>query len=210
MLRRTILRRTRSGGFLQIKDDPMTRWMEDEELQAVRGDVEKAVGLSIGMASPLWLAFGAAASAGAAWWWMTRWARPVNLEAATALPASAAQPVAAPEPLAPAIETKAAPAATEAVQSVSAVSVDVPEPEAVAAEPAPEPAAPEEPDDLTRLFGVGPKLAKALAERGVIRFSQLAAWTAKDLNAIDADLKLLGRPMRDAWVEQARRLAAES
>jgi hypothetical protein len=37
--------------------------------------------LLVGAASPLWGYFGAAAAGGVAFWWMTRWARPVNLEA---------------------------------------------------------------------------------------------------------------------------------
>lgn len=47
--------------------------------------------LMMGVASPLWSYFGAAAAGGVAYWWMTRWARPMNLEAmfqaARALPA---------------------------------------------------------------------------------------------------------------------------
>jgi predicted flap endonuclease-1-like 5' DNA nuclease len=65
-------------------------------------------------------------------------------------------------------------------------------------------------DDLTRMTGVGPKLAGALAERGVTRFAQIAAWTADDLAAVDAALNLKGRAVREAWVAQARRLARES
>lgn len=37
--------------------------------------------LMVGAASPLWSYFGAAAAGGVAYWWMTRWARPMNLEA---------------------------------------------------------------------------------------------------------------------------------
>lgn len=37
--------------------------------------------LLVGAASPLWSYFGAAASAGVAYWWMTRWVQPANLEA---------------------------------------------------------------------------------------------------------------------------------
>ncbi|MBI1196349.1 MAG: hypothetical protein GC203_00635 [Phenylobacterium sp.] len=37
--------------------------------------------LLVGVASPLWSYFGAAAAGGVAFWWMTRWTRPVNLEA---------------------------------------------------------------------------------------------------------------------------------
>jgi hypothetical protein len=49
--------------------------------------------LLVGVASPLWSFFGAAAAGGVAYWWMTQWARPVNLEAmfgkARALPLAA-------------------------------------------------------------------------------------------------------------------------
>jgi hypothetical protein len=37
--------------------------------------------LLVGAASPLWSYFGAAAAGGVAFWWMTRWTQPVNLEA---------------------------------------------------------------------------------------------------------------------------------
>src|SRR3954462_15368566 len=47
----------------------------------------------VGAASPLWAYFGAAAAGGVAFWWMTRWARPVNLEALSAAAASVAEPV---------------------------------------------------------------------------------------------------------------------
>ncbi len=67
-----------------------------------------------------------------------------------------------------------------------------------------------EPDDLTRLVGIGAKLAATLAERGVTRFEHIAAWTAEDVAETDKALKLLGRIERDAWVAQARRFAAET
>lgn len=51
--------------------------------------------LLVGAASPLWSFFGAAAAGGVAYWWMTRWARPVNLEAMF----GAAKTLAIPEPL---------------------------------------------------------------------------------------------------------------
>jgi hypothetical protein len=44
-------------------------------------DMSQAIQLPLGMASPLWLPFAAVTSAGLAFWWMTRWARPANLEA---------------------------------------------------------------------------------------------------------------------------------
>jgi predicted flap endonuclease-1-like 5' DNA nuclease len=64
-------------------------------------------------------------------------------------------------------------------------------------------------DDLTRLKGVGPKLAAQLGEMGVTTFSQIAAWQDADIDRIDAGLgRFQGRIRRDAWVEQARLLAA--
>ena len=63
-------------------------------------------------------------------------------------------------------------------------------------------------DDLTRLVGIGPKLAASLAELGVTHFAQIAAWTAEDIQSIDQLLNLKGRADRDAWVAQAKRFAA--
>ena len=64
-------------------------------------------------------------------------------------------------------------------------------------------------DDLTRIKGLGPKLSRLLAELGVTRFEQIAAWTEADIAAIDAKLgAFAGRPTRDAWVEQARLLVS--
>ncbi len=65
-------------------------------------------------------------------------------------------------------------------------------------------------DDLTRLVGIGPKLATSLAELGVTRFSQIAAWSPDELASIDQLLNLKGRAERDAWIAQAKRFAASS
>jgi hypothetical protein len=43
---------------------------------------ESLLRVPVGFASPLWGLFAGAALSGAAFWWMTRWARPENLEAA--------------------------------------------------------------------------------------------------------------------------------
>jgi hypothetical protein len=42
---------------------------------------ETLLRVPVGLASPLWGLFAGAAMTGATWWWMTRWARPQNLEA---------------------------------------------------------------------------------------------------------------------------------
>ncbi|HKP78886.1 MAG TPA: hypothetical protein VJU34_07145 [Phenylobacterium sp.] len=70
--------------------------------------------LLVGAASPLWSYFAAATAGGVAYWWMTQWARPVNLEAllgAAKVPPSPFAAIAA-----PAIET--AETASEAVEAV--------------------------------------------------------------------------------------------
>ena len=94
--------------------------------------------LLMGVASPLWSYFGAAAAGGVAYWWMTRWTRPMNLEALfggiQALPA----PEAVIAPVVAAIE-----AATPTVEDVLDNVAVSPLAEAVAPdviEAAPEPA----------------------------------------------------------------------
>ncbi len=189
-------------------------WLtEIPDPSALRERAAKSLTLPLGMANPLWLAFGAAASAGAAWWLMTRWASPVNLEAfampapaprlletpvALAPPESAAEPIPYIEPVVEPVMEVAAEAVEEVVE-VAEAAVEIAVETAVAVA-----------DDLTRLVGVGPRTAAALAERGVTRFADLAAWTAEDLAAFDADLKLKGRSVRDAWLAQAKRLAADA
>ena len=64
-------------------------------------------------------------------------------------------------------------------------------------------------DDLTRIKGLGPKLAALLGEFGVTTFAQIAAWTPEEIERIDAKLgRFSGRIVRDQWTEQAKLLAA--
>ncbi|MGZ6016867.1 MAG: hypothetical protein ACXWKM_14095 [Phenylobacterium sp.] len=44
-------------------------------------DPKALLRVPVGLASPLWPLFTGVAVSGAAWWWMTRWTRPANLEA---------------------------------------------------------------------------------------------------------------------------------
>jgi predicted flap endonuclease-1-like 5' DNA nuclease len=75
--------------------------------------------------------------------------------------------------------------------------------------PAPTPAVSGPADDLTRIKGLGPKLAALLGEFGVTTFAQIAAWTPEEIERIDAKLgRFAGRITRDQWVEQAKLLAA--
>lgn len=82
-------------------------------------------------------------------------------------------------------------------------------PSAADASPAPSASATAAQDDLTRIKGVGPKLAALLRDLGVTTLSQIAAWSDNDIDRIDPQLgRFQGRIRRDAWVEQARLLDA--
>lgn len=83
----------------------------------------------------------------------------------------------------------------------------VPEPETPAAPIHAVPAGPV--DELTRLKGVGPKVAALLNGLGVTRYDQIAGWTDADVARVDSQLGAFkGRIVRDQWIEQARLLAA--
>ncbi|MBO9560245.1 MAG: hypothetical protein J7515_16875 [Caulobacter sp.] len=121
-----------------------------------------------------------------------------------------------PEPVA-AAATAAAEIVAEAVQetldTAETVVAETAETIEVAAEPLVEAAVEQAEavgDDLTLLVGIGPKLAASLADLGVTRFEQIAAWGPEELADFDAKLSLKGRAERDAWVAQAKRLAAGS
>ncbi|HEY2179415.1 MAG TPA: hypothetical protein VGH15_12615 [Caulobacteraceae bacterium] len=167
---------------------------EFSDFDEARDQARKSLSLPLGLASPLWLAFGTATAAGVAWWWMTRWTRAVNLEA---MSGAAKAQVAAVE----ALVEKESEVATEVIEAAASVFE--------AATTTPPGDSPASSDDLTALIGIGPKLAAALAERGITTYAQLAAWSADEAEAFDAELSLKGRVARDAWVAQARRLAAD-
>ena len=146
------------------------------------------------------------ASTNAMLWWSERWMQaPMAMMAmAPSLTRPESRPIAAVIDLAQAAAARIAAETSEVVEIVAEAPAVVAEVVEAAA-----PALPLEPDDLTRLVGIGPKLSIALAERGVTRFEQLAAWTEEDLAKIDKALDLKGRAVRDAWVAQAKRFAAE-
>lgn len=65
------------------------------------------------------------------------------------------------------------------------------------------------PDDLTRIKGVGPKLAELCHSLGFYHFDQIAAWNAAEVAWVDQNLEgFKGRVTRDEWVSQAQVLAA--
>lgn len=166
----------------------------------------------------LWLSSWRAAAKTSAWW-TERW-----LEAVTVLTPAASAPVRGfePRPIAAIIDlaqaaaartaaefSEVAAAVAEVVETTTETTVSVAEDVVSVAESAAAVVA-DVPNDLTRMVGIGPKLTVALAERGVTRFAQIAAWTEADLIEVDKALNLKGRAVRDAWVAQAKRFAAEA
>lgn len=64
-------------------------------------------------------------------------------------------------------------------------------------------------DDLTRIKGVGARLAERLREAGLRTFEQIAALSPAQVDELDEALGLRGRPARDGWLAQAAALAAD-
>jgi len=131
----------------------------------------------------------------------------------------------APAPPTPAVEPPAAaPAQPQPPQPPSAAPVLAGRPEADDDIDVSQPAVPfagefggiafpphstDHPDQLTRLKGVGPKLAAMLNEEGITRFEQLASLDEHEVAALDNKLgNFKGRLARDRVVEQARLLAS--
>jgi len=109
-------------------------------------------------------------------------------------PPAVPEPEAQPEPTPLADEPIAAAAPLDAAPASLAAS-----------EPTPESAGA---DQLTRMKGVGPKLAERLNALGITSFAQIAALSAAEAEALDAQLGTFqGRMQRDRWVEQAGFLA---
>jgi len=163
----------------------------------------KPFALPLGLASPMWMAYGAAVSVSATWWWMSRMTRftaPTVAHAVESVPKAVAAPVVAVTEAAPtvvedaAVETTAfAEAPVESVAPTVATLSDI---------------LSVQPDELTLLRGVGPRVAEAFVARGVTTFAQLAAWTDDQMAAFDADSKLLGRSKRYDFIGQAKELSA--
>ena len=163
------------------------------------------------------------ASMDAAFLWSERWRETVSAFAPAAKDApSAPRPIAAIIDLAQAAAARSAAELSEVAAAVVEIAetaaetsvsmtqdaVSVAEHAVTVTEQAVEEVFP--PDDLTRLVGIGPKLSIALAERGVTRFADIAAWTEVDLAEIDKALDLKGRAVRDAWIAQAKRFSSEA
>lgn len=111
-------------------------------------------------------------------------------------------PQAAPEPVAPPLPPFDAAVAIDQAGDRPTVA-DAPTLTAIGVPAASGPA-----DDLRQIKGVGPKLNTLLISLGITRFDQIAAWSADDIEKVDAHLGTFkNRIGRDSWVEQANLLA---
>ena len=63
-------------------------------------------------------------------------------------------------------------------------------------------------DDLKKLSGVGPALAKKLNEAGITSFAQIAGWSDADIARYDEELGLKGKIEKEGWVAQSQDLKA--
>ncbi len=64
-----------------------------------------------------------------------------------------------------------------------------------------------EPDDLTKIKGVGPVIVKKLHDLGIITFDQIANLTPEQIAEVDKRLNFKGRIEREDWIGQAKKLA---
>ncbi|MCV9965621.1 hypothetical protein OIU34_27465 [Pararhizobium sp. BT-229] len=141
-------------------------------------------------------------------------AKPVELVASTAKAADTApvaetaKPVEA-EPVA-AVPVKSTPARSAPAKTEPEKTVPVVTAPATAEKPKRQKAAARvvetQADDLKRISGIGPKLEQVLHGMGVRRYADVALWSDKDVQRIDAQLGFSGRIARDGWVEQAKAL----
>jgi predicted flap endonuclease-1-like 5' DNA nuclease len=67
--------------------------------------------------------------------------------------------------------------------------------------------APGTPDDLKLIVGIGPVIERMLYQMGIATYRQIARWSERDIDDVDARLhEFPGRVRRDGWVTQARAL----
>lgn len=66
------------------------------------------------------------------------------------------------------------------------------------------------PDDLTKISGVGEELQKRLNKLGIMKFDQIANFSDEDITKVDEVLNFKGRIEREDWIKQAQELLAEA
>jgi predicted flap endonuclease-1-like 5' DNA nuclease len=103
--------------------------------------------------------------------------------------------------------TVAAPPTDIAPSTIAASVPGAAESDAVAAVPAPVAVAVSEPDDLTRIPGIGPKMAMALAASGITTYRKLADSDVPTLRAAVTSAGMRVAPTLPTWPERAKALA---
>jgi predicted flap endonuclease-1-like 5' DNA nuclease len=106
------------------------------------------------------------------------------------------------EPITPAEASAEAAAAIEVAPEVQAPAVDP-----VPAQRTPDPIETAVPDDLTRIEGIGPKMAAALVAAGITTYAQLADTEEAGLRAAIAAAGMRFSPSLVTWPQQAKLLA---
>lgn len=122
-----------------------------------------ALYVPIGAASPLWFMFTGAASAGVAYWWLTRWMAPVNLEALLPVSGADAEPA---EEAAILMEAFLEPLLEAAEPMLAEGGVVDPDPAPVPApEPAPNPLDTPPPQTVAQMAAPAPEASAKVAAR---------------------------------------------
>ena len=67
-----------------------------------------------------------------------------------------------------------------------------------------------EPDDLTKIRGIGKPTQGRLNRNGIYYYDQIAGFTGSDLAWADQEMNLEGRVVSDRWIPQAKMLAGHS
>lgn len=67
-----------------------------------------------------------------------------------------------------------------------------------------------QPDDLTLIGGIGPKIQDVLNSLGIFHFDQIADWKPENIAWVDEYLSFSGRITREGWIEQAAVLVGEA
>lgn len=63
-----------------------------------------------------------------------------------------------------------------------------------------------EADDLKLISGIGPKLEQKLNSIGIWHYDQIASWTQKEVDWVNAAISFRGRVEREKWIAQATAL----
>ncbi len=67
-----------------------------------------------------------------------------------------------------------------------------------------------EPDDLTKITGIDAKVAQQLNDAGVFHFWQIGDLDLAQIAALDAQLELGGKIALENWIEQSKKLVAQT